>query len=94
MDIERLRAKIDAVDRRIVRLLNQRARLAMSVGEAKRENGAPIFAPEREEQIVREVEACTAKDGAISPESMRAIYSEIISACRSAERRLAVMISE
>ena len=78
------------MDRRIVRLLNRRARVAMKVGEAKRKNGAPIFAPSREEQILRQVEAYTAEAGVLSAESMRQIYSEIISACRSAERRLTV----
>ncbi|MGO8705773.1 MAG: prephenate dehydratase [Candidatus Brocadiia bacterium] len=90
MKIEQLRSRIDAIDRRIISLLNRRAQMAMKVGEIKHREGAPIFAPEREEQVLRRAEAYTADHGVIEPETMRAIYSEIISACRSAERRLTV----
>jgi chorismate mutase/prephenate dehydratase len=90
MKIEQLRTRIDEIDRRIIGLLNRRAQMAMQVGEIKHREGAPIFAPEREEQVLRRAEAYTAEFGVIEPETMRAIYSEIISACRSAERRLSV----
>ena len=90
MKIEQLRNRIDKIDHRIIRLLNQRALMAMKVGELKHRNGAPIFAPVREEQVLRRAEAYTVESGVIGPEMMRAIYSEIISACRSAERRLVV----
>ena len=60
MKIEQLRTRIDEIDRRIVSLLNRRAQMAMKVGEIKHRNGAPIFAPEREEQVLRRAEAYTA----------------------------------
>ncbi len=90
MAIERLRAKIDEIDARIVRLLNDRASVARRIGEAKRRDDAPIFAPDREEIILRRVAALTRKHGVISSEAVRAIYAEVISACRAAERHLVV----
>ena len=78
------------MDKRIVHLLNERAQAAMKIGQAKRTNAAPVFAPEREEKVLRQVAAYAAEDGVVSPEAMRAIYSEIISACRAAERRIVV----
>ncbi len=90
MAIERLRHGIDEIDGRIVRLLNERARLAGRIGEAKRRNDAPVFAPDREEKVLRRVATLTRKHGVISPEAMKGIYAEVISACRAAERHLVV----
>ncbi len=90
MAIEKLRARIDAIDRRIVRLLNDRARAAIRIGAMKDRQNAPAFAPAREEQVLRNVEAATREAGILSPEAVRAIYAEVISACRATERRLVV----
>ena len=90
MAFERLRAKIDAIDGRIVKLLNQRARTAMKIGEAKRQNDTPIFAPDREEKVLRRVAKLAEEEGGISADSVRAIFAEIMSACRAAERRIVV----
>ena len=65
MKIEQLRTRIDEIDRRIIGLLNRRAQMAMQVGEIKHREGAPIFAPEREEQVLRRAEAYTAEHGVI-----------------------------
>ena len=47
-----LRVQIDAVDRDLLQLLNQRAALANEVGEIKRAEGSPVFRPEREAQVI------------------------------------------
>ena len=90
MDIDKLRGKIDAVDARIVKLMNQRARVAIRIGEIKRKDNAPIFAPDREEKVLQRVEGYTNEDGVLSGGAIRAIYSELISACRAAERPVVV----
>jgi len=90
MAIEHLREKIDALDARIVRLMNQRAKLAMKIGDLKRKDNAPVFAPDREEKVLESVAQYTERHGALSPEAVRAIYTELISACRAAERRITV----
>jgi chorismate mutase len=50
--IARWRSKIDSVDRELVRLLNQRARLALTVAGLKQRKGLPIRDHRREEEIL------------------------------------------
>jgi len=47
-----LREKIDALDRDLLDLLNQRASLALEVGEVKKNEGSVTFRPEREAQVI------------------------------------------
>lgn len=89
-EIDRLRERIDSVDGRIVKLLNQRARLAMRIGERKRRNDEPVFVPDREEKVLRRVVEIAGEDDLLSARAVRNVYAEIISACRSAERRLKI----
>src|SRR5688500_5134935 len=42
-----LRTQIDDLDRRIVELLNDRARIVVEIGKIKQQNNAPIYAPDR-----------------------------------------------
>ncbi len=80
-----LRNQIDALDDQVLRLLNERARLAQAVGHLK--NGI-IYKPEREAQVVRRMQA--ANPGPLTPESVSVIYKEIMSACRSLEQPLTI----
>ncbi len=80
-----LRNQIDALDDQVLRLLNERARLAQAVGHLK--NGI-IYKPEREAQVVRRMQA--ANPGPLAPESVSAIYKEVMSACRALEQPLTV----
>ena len=57
MDLPEIRLKIDAVDEQIIRLLNERADLVHEVGLIKKAQGQPIYAPEREEQVLRALAA-------------------------------------
>src|SRR6266852_7649098 len=52
-ELRRLRRRIDALDRRIVRLLNERAELAREVGRVKETNGRrAIRDAQREREIL------------------------------------------
>ena len=51
-EMKRLRDAIDRVDEVIVRLLNQRAKYAVEIGEVKVVLGLPIYAPEREKEVL------------------------------------------
>jgi len=83
-----LRESIDAVDRELVRLLNQRAHLAQQVGQLKQSNNAPVYRPEREAEVLRKVAALNA--GPLAEGAICGVYREIISACRALERPLHV----
>jgi len=87
MSIDALRAQIDRLDREIVALLARRAKLAREIGRLKAPNG-PAYSPEREREVLANVVALGAD--ALSEESLRAIYREVISACRALEGPLTV----
>ncbi|MFL6707934.1 MAG: prephenate dehydratase [Massilia sp.] len=83
-----LRVQIDAIDAQLLDLLNQRARLAQEVGHVKAETRAPVFRPEREAQILRGV--AERNPGPLKNHDLQTIYREIMSACRSLEKRVVV----
>jgi chorismate mutase / prephenate dehydratase len=85
-DIPRHRAAIDALDAKLVALLNERAALAIAIGRLKGNGGA--YRPEREAQVLRRV--ADANKGPLQAEALVRLYTEIISACRSLEQPLAV----
>ncbi|MCG2585590.1 prephenate dehydratase [Massilia sp. TS11] len=83
-----LREKIDAIDAQILELLSQRARLAQEVGHVKAETNAPVFRPEREAQVLRGV--AERNPGPLKAPEVQTIFREIMSACRSLEKRVTV----
>jgi chorismate mutase / prephenate dehydratase len=83
-----LRDQIDAIDRQLVDLVSQRARLASEVGRLKRITGATVYRPEREAEVLRSVQALN--PGPLSAVALEPIFREIISACRAMERPLSV----
>ena len=91
MTLEEVRIKIDAIDRELVRLLNERADLVNIVGQIKHAAGLEIYAPEREEKLLRKLVALnTDQKGKLPEKSIRAIYREIMSAALALERQLKI----
>ena len=86
-----LREKIDATDSKIIELLTQRAKIVQEVGQRKEKTSTQFFAPERERQVFeRLVAESHGQNSALSEEAIRAIYREIISACRALEASLQI----
>jgi chorismate mutase/prephenate dehydratase len=85
-DLAELRVQIDALDERLLGLLNERARLAHAVGKLKQ--GNKVYRPEREAQVLRRMLEKNA--GPLGKEALARVYAEIISACRALEQPLAV----
>ena len=83
-DLTRLRDAIDRVDEVIVRLLNQRAKYAIEIGEMKAVLGLPIYAPEREKDVLHHVERTS--DGPLDGASVRRLFERIIDESRRVER--------
>ena len=79
--IDALRAHIDRIDEKLLALLNQRARLALHIGERKRHAQAAIYIPDREKRIFERLAAVN--NGPLDIESIRPIFREIIAACLS-----------
>lgn len=84
--LQDIRRKIDALDAKLVKLISARAKIAQQVGKIK--NGALVYRPEREAQVLRRVSELNA--GPMPSAALRRIYSEIMSACRALEDQLAV----
>lgn len=80
-----LRVRIDVVDQQLLKLLNERAKLAQAVGEVKKIDGSPVFRPDREAQVIDRVK--NRNPGPILADSVAPIWREIMSACRSLEAR-------
>ena len=87
-ELEGLRAGIDAVDEEIVRLLDERARLARRIGEIKHAEGLEVYAPARERKVLDRVSLLSRGD--FPKAGLEAVFREIISASISLEAPLKV----
>ncbi|WP_233802735.1 prephenate dehydratase [Paraburkholderia sp. HP33-1] len=81
-----LRDRIDALDAQLIALLNQRASVALEVGEVKKHFNAPVFRPEREMQVIARLQEMSA--GPLSDEHIGAIWREIMAASRALEKTI------
>ena len=88
IEIERLRARIDAVDDAILARLNERAELVEQVGRAKQVEGSSVYEPTREQRIVDRLRA--GNPGPFPSEGLGPVFREIISATRSLEEPVRV----
>jgi len=84
MDLEDWRKKIDEINGQLVELLSERARCALEVGKIKRANGQPIYAPERETAVLRQLESLN--EGPLSNEAVQRIFRQIIDEARRLEQ--------
>jgi chorismate mutase/prephenate dehydratase len=80
--LQKARQSIDKVDREISKLINERAKLALDVAKAKNKVNNAIYAPSREREVIKNV---LSVKGVLREESLKDIYTEIISACRNLE---------
>jgi chorismate mutase/prephenate dehydratase len=83
-----LRQAIDSVDDKVLQLLNDRAKLVKEVGALKAATGGQFYVPDRERQIVERLQE--QNPGPFPADAVRAVFSEIISACLSLEQALRV----
>jgi chorismate mutase/prephenate dehydratase len=82
--MRRARRRIDAIDRRIVALLDERTRLGLEAGAAKAADGRPVRDPEREREVLLRVAAANA--GPLPQADLLAIYRRLMSATRRLEQ--------
>jgi chorismate mutase/prephenate dehydratase len=88
MNLLEHRKAIDKFDAQIVRLLNERTRHVLAIGEIKLKAGEEIYAPHRERAVLQRI--CRRNQGPVTNESLRAIYREIMSSALSLEKSLTV----
>jgi chorismate mutase / prephenate dehydratase len=88
MNIPEHRKAIDKLDAHIVKLLNERTRHVLEIGEIKLKAGEEIYAPHRERAVLDRI--CRLNQGPVTDESLRAIYREIMSSALSLEKSLTI----
>ena len=88
MKLNRLRKQIDGLDRKIIALLNSRARITVDIARLKLKAGKGVYSPDRERQVLRR--AASLSKGPLPPASLEAIYREIMSSSLALERPLKV----
>ncbi len=81
--IQELRSRVDEVDRELIRILNERARIVQEMVAVKAEAGKPLFDPKREEEILQKV--AEENEGPIYDSSMREIFELILHRIRDLE---------
>ncbi|MDR3112693.1 MAG: prephenate dehydratase [Elusimicrobiota bacterium] len=86
--LTQIRKSIDKIDIEIAKLIGKRAGLALDVAKTKKTQNLDIYAPSREKEVLKNV-VCACK-GQLSEETIKNIYTEIISACRNLENPIKI----
>ncbi|SRR5579884_155929 len=84
MDIADWRKEIDELDRKLVELLNQRARAAHEIGKLKRNTRMPIYEPDREKIIHDNVRRLN--QGPLGERDITQIFERIIDIMRQIQK--------
>ena len=87
MSMEKLaecRRQIDAVDRKILTLLNERTRIVEEIGSIKQKLSLPIYEPKREDEVFHNV--TSQNPGPLSADALKRIFERIIDEMRSIQR--------
>ena len=84
MDIADWRKKIDELDRKLVELLSQRAQAAHEIGKLKRSAGLPIYEPDREQNVSRNVQSVN--PGPLPDRDLLRIYERIMDIMRQIQQ--------
>jgi chorismate mutase/prephenate dehydratase len=85
---EAIRQQIDALDQELLALLNRRQTLAQTIGLIKNRQGQRTLDFQREEKVLAHL--MDLNPGPLSPEAIKNIFREIISASRQIQAPLAV----
>jgi chorismate mutase / prephenate dehydratase len=85
MSIEDWRARINELDRELLRLLNERARIALKVGESKKEAGVSLCDHTREREVIERM--CKANEGPLDDRAIVELFRAIIHESRRIQNR-------
>lgn len=86
------RRRIDELDRDLLELLNERARVSLQVGRLKAGSVSRIFVPDREAQVFANLDRLNR--GPLPGEAVRNIWTEVLSSSRALQRPLRVAFLE
>src|SRR5207248_785541 len=88
MNIPEHRKAIDRLDAQIVKLLNERTKHVLAIGEFKLRTGEQIYAPHRERTVLNRI--CRLNQGPMTNDSLRSVYREIMSSALSLEKTMTI----
>lgn len=83
MSLAAWRRRIDELDTRLVRLLNERARAVNAIGEWKKVRGIPAHDPKREQHVLRRARA--ANGGPLDDATLVRMFERLIDEYRRFE---------
>lgn len=86
--LKSIRGQIDKLDLQILKLVNERAGKALEIGKLKTDQGSEVFSPAREEEVLQHV--LEANKGPLDPNTIRAVFREIMSGSRALQKMLKV----
>jgi chorismate mutase-like protein len=84
MDISGWRKQIDELDRKLVKLLSERAQAAHEIGKLKRDKGMPIYEPDRERAVFDNVRGVN--PGPLPDRDLLGIYERIMDIMRQIQQ--------
>ena len=82
--LDECRILIDAVDLKLLALLNERTRIVEEIGRIKQALARPIYEPKREDQVFHNV--TVANGGPLTAEAVRRVFERIIDEMRTIQR--------
>ncbi len=82
--LDRCRDQIDAIDRQIAALLNDRAKVVEVIGSLKQQAQMRVYEPKREDAVYRNV--TEANTGPLKADALKRIYERIIDEMRTLQR--------
>ena len=84
-DLRPWRDRIDAIDRAIVHLLNERSRSANIIGHIKKQLDMSVYVPSREKEVI--ANTTDANGGPLPDAAVRRIFERMIDETRALERQ-------
>lgn len=84
MTIDDYRKEINRLDSELLRIFNQRAALALKIGEIKKQHGIPVYDPEREKRIFEAM--ANANPGPLENDAITRLFERVIDESRRLER--------
>ncbi len=83
-----MQGKLERIDRQLLKLANERARLSVQIGKLHQAAGQPSFVLGQEEEAIARVVGLS--KGPLSQRTIRAVFRELVSGSRSLVRELKV----
>jgi chorismate mutase-like protein len=83
-ELEKYRAQIDILDRRLLDLLNERTAIVERIGRIKQERKLAVYEPKREDQVYANI--LSHNHGPLSAEAVKRIFERIIDEMRTLQQ--------